>query len=995
MIRFSASSFLMRTVACLFLLLPLRGMADDTDIFVGSSGGAAAAPKVIILLDNSTSDLFTAKLAAISSALNSITATGPIEVGLAMWSPGTSPKGAYIRFAPRDMSVSANRTALQNILSLIGSKGESSGLKNEPEAFYEVYKYYSSLAPYAGTKAKNPNVDRDGNTGSYSGATAYGQGLRSEFAFQPGDALYNSATTPCGKNYIVYIAANNGFTPQDVQGQQIYEGLTAGPALPPSTLSTYWGDEWTHTLYGNNNPKLVTYVLDAASPGNSDAFYTQILQAEAKQGGGSWQYVTDQATIVTALLKIFAEVQSVNSTFASVSLPVNTTNRAQDKNQVFIPMFRPDPDAKPRWMGNMKQYQLISLAGAVALGDQAATPAINSLTGLPTDCAASFWTTDSGTYWSNVPENPLPIGHCPSTSFNQFSDSPDGPIVEKGGVAEVIRKGNNPPATNTTPTWAVNRIVYTQTGSGLANFTTATSGLSSSLVNFIVGQDVNDENGNANLTETRPSIHGDVIHSRPLPIDYGATAGVTVYYGANDGTLRAVNTVTGAERWALVAPEFFPRLSRLMTNSPLINYPNMPMGGSPAPTAKDYFFDGSIGVYQASDNSNIWIYPTMRRGGRMIYALDVTNPASPAFKWKLGCPNLGNDTGCGTGFAGIGQTWSTPKIVPKVVGYTGTVVIVGGGYDACEDANSMAPSCASPKGAGIYVLDANTGALIKSFSTVRSVVADVSMVAVATAGVVDHAYAVDTGGNIYRIDFTSTVGSWTINRVAYTGGSGRKFLFAPALLPAPGNKVYVAVGSGDREHPLQSQYPYSNVTNRFYVYLDDLNASVANDLDNTSTMTDFTAGTACITAGILPSSTLKGWFINLNQSGMGEQTVTSAIIASGMITFSTNRPVPAAAGTCSTTLGEARGYWLNLFNGSGGIGVSGACGGTRSSIFVGGGLPPSPVLGTVPVNGVPKTVVVGAVQRSGGASTPISPQEIIPAIVSKRKTVFWKSSGDN
>jgi type IV pilus assembly protein PilY1 len=379
----------------------------------------------------------------------------------------------------------------------------------------------------------------------------------------------------------------------------------------------------------------------------------------------------------------------------------------------------------------------------------------------------------------------------------------------------------------------------------------------------------------------------------------------------------------------------------------------------------------------------------------MIYALDVTNPAAPAFKWKVGCPNLGNDTGCGAGFAGIGQTWSAPKIVPKVVGYTGTVVIVGGGYDTCEDANAMAPSCTNPKGAGIYVLDANTGALIKSFSTVRSVAADVAVVAVATAGVVDHAYAVDAGGNIYRIDFTSTVGSWTINRVAYTSGSGRKFLFAPALLPAPGNKVYVAVGSGDREHPLQSQYPYSNVTNRFYVYLDDLNASVANDLDNTSTMTDFTAGTACITAGILPSSALKGWFINLNQSGMGEQTVTSAIIASGMVTFSTNRPVPAAAGTCATTLGEARGYWLNLFNGSGGIGVSGACGGTRSSIFVGGGLPPSPVLGTVPINGVPKTVVVGAVQRSGGASTPISPQEIIPAVATKRRTVYWKSSGDN
>ena len=167
------------------------------------------------------------------------------------------------------------------------------------------------------------------------------------------------------------------------------------------------------------------------------------------------------------------------------------------------------------------------------------------------------------------------------------------------------------------------------------------------------------------------------------------------------------------------------------------------------------------------------------------------------------------------------------------------------------------------------------------------------------------------------------------------------------------------------------------------------------NLDGTTPMNDFTSSTTCGAAGILPTSTLKGWFMNLNQNGTGEQTVTSAVIAAGMVTFSTNRPVPAAAGTCSTTLGEARGYWVNLFNGSGGIGVVGACGGTRSSTFVGGGLPPSPVLGTVPINGVSTTVVIGAANRSGGVSTPISPQQINPVITMKRKTVYWKSSGEN
>src|SRR5258708_29054905 len=102
--------------------------------------------------------------------------------------------------------------------------------------------------------------------------------------------------------------------------------------------------------------------------------------------------------------------------------------------------------------------------------------------------------------------------------------------------------------------------------------------------------------------------------------------------------------------------------------------------------------------------------------------------------------------------------------------------------------------------------------------------------------------------------------------------------------------------------------------------------------------------TSCSTAGVLPSSSMKGWFMDLNQYGQGGQTVTSALIAAGAVAFSTNRPIPATQGTCSTSLGQARGYWGNLFNASGGIAVSvPACGGTRSSVLVGVGFAASTV----------------------------------------------------
>ncbi|MGQ0585622.1 MAG: hypothetical protein ACT4PK_00230, partial [Gammaproteobacteria bacterium] len=98
---------------------------------------------------------------------------------------------------------------------------------------------------------------------------------------------------------------------------------------------------------------------------------------------------------------------------------------------------------------------------------------------------------------------------------------------------------------------------------------------------------------------------------------------------------------------------------------------------------------------------------------------------------------------------------------------------------------------------------------------------------------------------------------------------------------------------------------------------------------------------------------------------------------------------------CTTSLGEARGYFVNLLNASGAIGVSGACGGSRSSTFVGGGLPPSPVLATVPIDGEVRTVVIGAVQKTGQPSSPIQSQRVRPPIASDRKPIYWfKSTGD-
>jgi Tfp pilus tip-associated adhesin PilY1 len=808
-------------------------------------------------------------------------------------------------------------------------------------------------------------------------------------------------------------------------------GTFITPNFPASGTAN--ADEWTRFMHqpkAKNSASetdtikqsITTYTIDVFNK-QQNAEETELYLSMARSGGGKYFSATNEAAIVAALKKILAEIQSVNTTFASASLPVNATNRTQNANQVFIGMFRPDPDANPRWFGNLKQYAIGKVAGELDLVDKNGSAATNALTGFIDDCAASFWTTDSSNYWANIVVNPDPASNCAAaiSSATIYSDLPDGPTVEKGAVAEILRKGNNPAGATTWTT--ANRSVLTLSGSALASFTTGAGGLTDDVVNFTLGKDVNNDTGlynsGTNPNQTRPSIHGDVVHSRPLPVNYGA-AGVTVYYGANDGTLRAVDASNGKERWAYVAPEFYSKLQRLKDNSPGIDYKTPATAGNPP---KDYFFDGSVGIYQSAaggTNPPVWIYPTQRRGGRMVYAFDVSDPASnPALKWRNGCTSdLAGS--CNTGFGQMGQTWSTPNVA-FINGYstktTKPVVVIGGGYDKCEDTDSKSPGCSGTTGNAIYIIDADTGALITSFATDRSVAADVNLIDLNNDGLVDYAYAADTGGNIYRIDFVSSptaltaltpssspnstaTNYWHMHKVAYTNGRGRKFLFGPGLFPT-GTSTYVAVVSGDREHPLITNYPYTDVTNKAYVYKDDLTSTpstAAVDLDDTDKMLDVTdvSDSTCTSTTLLSDTSKKGWFMRLNQYGQGEQGVTSAVIVGGMVTFSTNRPLSSAL-SCSTRLGEARGYFVNLFNGSGAIGTANnaACGGSRSSTFAGGGLPPSPVIGIVPIDGVPTAVLIGAVQRDGSSSSPIKPEKIVPPINQTRTRTYKYIKGDN
>ncbi len=771
--------------------------------------------------------------------------------------------------------------------------------------------------------------------------------------------------------------------------------------------------------------KVVTYAIDVFNAQQSAAL-SSVWFSAAINGHGRYFQAKSDAQILAAINAALDEIQSVNSSFSAVSLPLSSTNRARVDNQVYIGMFRPAPAASPRWSGNMKRYQLALFNGLPELADVNLRPAVNTQTGFATECATSFWTHDTSTYWQNLGVDPSPFRVNCAASYvttSGWSDQPDGPFVEKGGVAQMTREG---PA-------AASRKILTAGSSALRALasTDATAVGGTPAYNYLRGS-VAGTNETMPSAGLRASIHGDVVHSRPLSIRYTSSV-VRLYYGGNDGPFRAVNPTTGAETWALVAPEHFGKLSRLYNDTPLVKYTGATEDASLSYARKDYFFDGTTGQlvnYDSDGNVSLaYIYPTMRRGGRMVYALDVTNPAAdPTLLWKQGCPSLANDTGCSTGFVGIGQTWSMP-VSGNVGGYIDgssnpkPILFFGGGFDDCLNADVAAyptSACSSAKGTGVYVLDATTGVKLALLATAAPVVTDLSPMDINFDGKIDFAYAADVAGNLYRVNFATMSGpnpvtsltaltpaNWTINKIGSMSDNKRRFYNAPVAAAFQG-QVFVTIGSGDRERPLEANYPFaSSVQNRFYALIDKpyktFVASPSGPLAaNQTTTIDMDGNTMLpVVADLDPSLVLtdyNGWYMNLPDRG--EQVANPTAIAGGKVFFNTFQPGGASNGICERPLGIGTGYSANLFRPAYTTGVE----------IAGGGIPIPPVIATVKIpqgcTGDSCAAVAPTTDPCAGAGTGcevrtvcigcegFNPIDIVPDAPPARQRVYYTEDTD-
>lgn len=998
--------------------------ADDIDLFRYNVDSNAPPPNVLFIVDNSANwnqnIAGTEKRVLIHQALESVFSDTELEdtmgVGFMLFSHGNSPKGGTVveHVAPLD---SAYRNALLDIFQFNSAPQDpdGSGLQqgnNAPYAlaFHETYQYFGGRSVRSGLQ--DDSVPHDPNAVS-------------------GNDYVSPSPNVC-RNFAILVASGDPDSGENREAEDELDALGGILAndpinLDPSNFESNWSDEYARYLnsidivpedIAEGEQQLTTYVIDVFDPdvNQNRPFQASraFLKSIANQGGGSYFEANNEEEIKLAIEDALTQIKAVNSVFAATALPVSVNVRGTNLNQVYIGVFRPDAQDRPRWFGNLKLYQLAvdENTDEVFLADADGDQAQSATTGFIRPGSTSFWTHTS-TFWDYSPR-----GEPPSAS-----DDPDGEVVEKGGVAQRLREiddTSNPPDGNAddNEAYGQKRDIYTCTsgcdpGDPLSDTPFSTSNadipLDDDLINWVRGEDnaggVIDEligggEDQDGLTDdARASVHGDVLHSQPSIVNYGTGGGedVVAFYGANDGMIHAVRggkdpDSGGQELWSFVPPEFFDKLEDLRSN--------------PASAGKTYFADGSLssyvldndgdGIVEPASGDKVYLYTSMRRGGRFLYALDVTDKEDPKLLW-----HIDSDT---AGFAELGQSWSDPK--PGLIeDESDPVVFFGAGYDPNAEDGTPDDSDSATQGRGLFAVNGRTGALLwqagvspdTSGSGETLTVPDMaySMPAAPTVidrdrdGFLDRVYIPDTGGQVWRVNLSGENGSspdqWEVYKLADVG-EDQEFQHPVDVVASTGIELddppfdAVLVGSGDRENPFDTSQ-----TNRFYMFKDSPTpAAPAGAPFGLSELFDATDNTIQdgsddeSQAAITLLSDKHGWYITLENAG--EKVVGSATTLNGTTYFNTNQP-PGESVACTANLGIARNYAVNFENATATTERDGEAGlekSDRSKTLPGGGFPPSPVPIMVLIDEEPYLAVCSGTNCEGS-----------PAPLGVRQRVFW------
>ena len=628
-----------------------------------------------------------------------------------------------------------------------------------------------------------------------------------------------------------------------------------------------------------------------------------ILKTAAEVSGGDYYLAENVETLTTVLMRIIESIVDKGLSFSAPAVAVNTFNRTQNINDLYISTFL--PDAKVHWPGNLKKYTISN--GVIK--DAKPDDAVDTETGFFKKTARSIWTdvtVEDGTDTTlGGAANKLPIPD-------------DRNVYTNNGTLSDLTATNNA----ITPS---NLMAFSESDFGLTGATDEPS--VEDVIRWARGQDIMDDDDDGETVDAR-NVMGDPLHSQPAAVVYGGDEDdpeVVVFTATNDGYFHAIDGDTGVELWSFIPKKFLPDLPELMLN-----------GNS---TYKHYGIDGDIVPVVADLNDNgiidgsdfVYVIFGLRRGGTEYYALDVTDKNSPELMWTANYPEFG-------------QSWSKPVVARVDMVHSGlndqkAVVIIGEGYDTVHDTAAF-PNNADNAGAGISMLDLMTGerlwragrtdADLELADMTRSIPSEIRVVDFSGDGFVDRMYAVDVGGQVWRFDVFrgkepddtedplvtgGVIARFGGERVASAGTTDtRRFYSAPdvSIFTDPVlNRRFLAigVGSGYRAHPLDI-----SATDAYYSLRDpDLFAKLNQDAyDDYLEAVDGDMAEVSGEINTVVADDQRGWKFTFP---VDQMMLSSSATFNNSVFFLGYEPNILSAASCQVAPGKNYLYRVNVANG--------------------------------------------------------------------------------
>ncbi len=384
----------------------------------------------------------------------------------------------------------------------------------------------------------------------------------------------------------------------------------------------------------------------------------------------------------------------------------------------------------------------------------------------------------------------------------------------------------------------------------------------------------------------------------------------TVYIGANDGMLHAINAADGQERWAYIPSMVLDNMWKLARKDYDTNH--------------TYYINGDIVVNDVctancTANNATWktiLVAGLNGGDKGYFALDITNPNSPALLWEF---DTSKDSD-------LGYTYGNPIVTKKADGTW--VVVLTSGYN---NITGIPPN----RGKGfMYVLNANSGTVISKYNTgvgddgtpdgpsgLAKINAYVYDAFVNNTAV--YIYGGDLLGNLWRFDINSPQSGSNPFKLAVLkdpSGTVQPITTRPELAEISGKRViYVGTGrylgtSDLTNTQQQSIYAITDETSATPTTLD--NPRTSSKMVQQTLVND--AGTATRSMGSpiksVDFASGRGWFIDFPDSG--ERQNVPAQLVFGTLLLPTTVP--------TNTVCSPGGYgWLNFLDYKTGASVAG------------------------------------------------------------------------